>query len=57
MKNFVHHKFGGSKSTFLVLYVDDKLIASSDVGLLHDTKRFLKRNFEMKDLGDVSFVF
>ncbi|KAA0062162.1 Retrovirus-related Pol polyprotein from transposon TNT 1-94 [Cucumis melo var. makuwa] len=26
------------------------------MSLLHDTKGFLKRNFEMKDLGDASFV-
>ncbi|KAL0540170.1 hypothetical protein IC582_024400 [Cucumis melo] len=52
----LYHKFSESKSIFLVLYVDDILIASNVVDLLHDTKRFLKRNFEMKDLGDVSFV-
>ncbi|KAL0298169.1 UNVERIFIED_CONTAM: Retrovirus-related Pol polyprotein from transposon TNT 1-94 [Sesamum calycinum] len=41
----------GSKVLFLVLYVDDILLASSDLGLLHDTKAFLIRNFEMKDMG------
>ena len=56
MEDCVYHKFSGSKSILLVLYVDDMLIASNDVGLLHDTKRSLKRNFEMKDLGDSSFV-
>ena len=56
VEDCVYYKFNGSKSIFLVLYVDDILIASNDVGLLHDTKRFLKRNFEMKDLGDASFV-
>ena len=56
VEDCVFHKFSGSKSIFLVLYVNDMLIARNDVGLLHDTKRFLKRNFEMKDLGDASFV-
>ncbi|KAL0290275.1 UNVERIFIED_CONTAM: Retrovirus-related Pol polyprotein from transposon TNT 1-94 [Sesamum angustifolium] len=42
----------GSKVLFLVLYVDDILLASSDLGLLHDTKAFLIRNFEMKDMGE-----
>ena len=56
MEDCVSHKFGRSKSTFLLLYGYDILIASNDVGLLHDTKKFLKRNFEMKDLGDASFV-
>ncbi|RDY04901.1 hypothetical protein CR513_11324, partial [Mucuna pruriens] len=52
----VYHKFSGSKYIFLVLYVDDILLASSDIGLLHETKTFLTKNFEMKDLGEVSFI-
>jgi hypothetical protein len=40
----------------LVLYVDDILLACSDKNLLHDTKGFLSSNFDMKDLGDVSYV-
>ena len=52
----VYHKFSGSKYIFLVLYVDDILFATNDIGMLHKTKRFLSRNFEMKDLGDASFV-
>ena len=52
----VYHKFSGSKHIFLVLYVDDILLASNDIGLLHETKTFLSKKFEMKDLGDASFV-
>ncbi|KAG8475050.1 hypothetical protein CXB51_031854 [Gossypium anomalum] len=52
----VYHKFNGSKYIFLVLYVDDILLATNDIGLLHETKRFLSKHFEMKDLGDASFV-
>ena len=52
----IYHKFYRSKYIFLVLYVDDILLASSDIGLMHETKRFLAKNFEMKDLGDASFV-
>ncbi|KAK0586824.1 hypothetical protein LWI29_012854 [Acer saccharum] len=54
--NCVYHKFNGSKHIFLVLYVDDILLATNDIGMLHETKRFLSKNFEMKDLGDASFV-
>ena len=48
----IYHKFCGSKYIFLVLYVDDILLASSDIGLLHETKKFLAKNFKMKDLGE-----
>ena len=37
----IYLKVSGSKFIFLVLYVDDILLASSDLGLLHDTKLFL----------------
>ena len=52
----IYHKFKGSKFIFLVVYVDDILLASNDMALLLETKSFLSKNFEMKDLGDVSFV-
>ena len=52
----IYHKFSGSKYIFLVLYVDDILLATNDIGLLHETKRFLTKQFKMKDLGDAFFV-
>ena len=36
--------------------MDDILLASSDVSLLLETKKFLSSKFEMKDLGEASFV-
>ena len=54
--NCVYHKFSGSRYIFLVLYVDDILLACNDMGLLSETKSFLSKNFEMKDLGEASFV-
>ena len=49
--------FSGRKYILLVLYVDDILLASNDISFLRETKNFLSKNFEMKDLGDASFVF
>jgi hypothetical protein len=36
--------------------VDDILLASSDVSLLLEPKRFLSSNFDMKDLDEASFI-
>lgn len=52
----MYYKFSGSKFIFLVLYVDDILLNSNDIGLLHETKRFLIKHFEMQDLGNAFFV-
>ena len=49
-------KVSGSKFIFLVLYVDDILLASNNLGLLHETKKFLSQNFEMKDMGEATYV-
>ena len=50
----IYLKFNGSKFIMLVLYADDIQLASSDVELLHETKRFLSNKFDMKDLGNAS---
>ena len=52
----IYCKVNGRKFIFLILYVDDILLASSDLGLLYETKRMLSKNFDMKDLGEASFV-
>jgi hypothetical protein len=54
--NCVYAKFKNGKYIFLILYVDDILLASSDVILLLETKRFLSSHFEMKDLGEARFI-
>ena len=41
---------------FLVLYVDDILLATNDTDLLAKTKQMLCNHFDMKDLGEASFV-
>jgi hypothetical protein len=52
----IYLKVSGSKFIFLILYVDDILLASSDLGLLHTTKKFLSENFEMKDMSEATYV-
>ena len=59
-KNIVDHciylKVSGSKFIFLILYVDDILLASSDLGLLGETKEYLSKNFHMVDMGEANYV-
>jgi len=52
----VCHKFSGSKYIFLILYVDDILLTTNDKKILHEIKKILSKKFEMKDLGEASFV-
>ncbi|CAA7054571.1 unnamed protein product [Microthlaspi erraticum] len=52
----IYVKISGSKFIMLVLYVDDILLAANDMGMLHDTKKYLSKNFEMKDMGEASYV-
>ena len=54
--SLLYHKFSGSKFIFLILYVNDILLASNDIGLLYETKKFLSKDIDVKDLGNVSFV-
>jgi hypothetical protein len=54
--NCIYTKFKNEKFIFLVLYMDDILLASSDIHLLLETKGFLSSHFDMKDLGEASYV-
>jgi hypothetical protein len=56
MDQCMYQKVSGSKICFLVLYVDDILLATNDKGLLHEVKQFLSKNFNMKDMGEASYV-
>ena len=56
MDQCIYHKVNGSKIIFLVLYLDDILLASNDLGLLHEVKRFLSQQFDMKDMGETSYA-
>ncbi|KAL4325263.1 hypothetical protein GQ457_11G002710 [Hibiscus cannabinus] len=56
MDQCLYQKVSGSKICFLILYVDDILLATNDRGMLHEVKQFLSKNFDMKDMGDASYV-
>ena len=46
----------GSNIIFIILYLGDILFATNDLGILHETKKFLSSNFEMKDMGEINYV-
>jgi Reverse transcriptase (RNA-dependent DNA polymerase) len=52
----IYHKFSGSKFVFLILYVDDILLVSNDKNMMRETKKFLLKHFNMKNLGETSYV-
>ncbi|KAM1998218.1 hypothetical protein EV2_005744 [Malus domestica] len=54
--NCVYMKMINSRFIFLLLYVDDILLASSDIHLLQETKSMLSNSFDMKDMGEAHFV-
>ena len=56
MDQYIYQKFSGSKICFLILYVDDILLATNDRGLMHEVKQFLSNHFDMKDMGNASYV-
>ena len=56
MDQCIYHKVSGSKICYLILYMDDILLASNDKGLLHEVKQFLSKKFDMKNMGETSYV-
>ncbi|KAH9704808.1 hypothetical protein KPL70_011615 [Citrus sinensis] len=41
---------------FLILYVDDILLIGNDIGVLTTIKSWLVKQFDMKDLGEASYI-
>ncbi|XP_022843134.1 uncharacterized protein LOC111366654 [Olea europaea var. sylvestris] len=52
----IYLRVKGNKYIFLVLYVDDILLAANDIELFLETKCMLSFYFDMKDLGEASYV-
>ena len=36
--------------------MDDILLATNDMGTLYEVKQFLSKKFDMKDIGEASYV-
>lgn len=53
---YIYLKVNGSKFIFLILYVDDILLASNDLGPLYETKKKNFEHFNMKDMKYASYV-
>ena len=49
-------KISGNKICILVLYVDNMLLVSNNMIMIHETKQFLSKNFDMNDFGEASYV-
>ena len=56
MDQCIYQKVSGSKTCFLVLYVDDILLTTNAKGMMHGVKQFLSKNFDMKDMGEASYI-
>ena len=52
----VYKRIQGNAVAFLVLYVDDMLLIGNDVGVLSSIKIWLAKQFDMKDLGEASYI-
>ena len=52
----IYMKVSEIKYIFLVLYVNDILLVANDTNLLIEIKQLLFRHFNMKDLGEASYV-
>ena len=56
MDNCIYQKVSESNIYFLVLYVEYILLATSDQCMLYEVKQFLSKKFDMKDIGETSYV-
>ena len=52
----VYKKHEENAVAFLVLYVDDILLIGNDIGVLSTVKVWLASTFDMKDLGEASYI-
>ncbi|KAL5776891.1 hypothetical protein ACOSP7_009817 [Xanthoceras sorbifolium] len=53
---YVYKRIIDKKVVFLLLYVDDILLIGNDVHILSEVKGWLANQFQMKDLGESSYI-
>ena len=53
---YVYKRVNGSAITFFVLYVDDILLIGNNIPMLTMIKRWLSKEFSIKDIGEVSYI-
>ena len=52
----VYYKVKGNETVILCLYVDEILLFGTNIEIINEIKRFLKRHFEMKDMGEANVI-
>ncbi|KAH9679182.1 Integrase catalytic domain-containing protein [Citrus sinensis] len=52
----VYKKIQEKSIAFLILYVNDILLIGNDIGVLTTIKSWLAKQFDMKDLGEASYI-
>jgi hypothetical protein len=52
----VYYCHGEGKGVTLCLYVDDILIFSTNMKVIHEVNSFLSKSFDMKDLGEADVI-
>ena len=54
--HYIYIKRSKDQFVILSLYVDDILIAGSNMEFVNIVKNWLSSNFEMKDMGEAEFI-
>ena len=52
----IYFKSWNNLHVIISLYMDNMLIFGSNMHVINETKNMLKSHFDMKDLGEVSFI-
>ena len=53
---YIYSKSWNDLHVIISIYVDDMLIFGSNMHVINETKNMLKSHFNMKDLGETSFI-